>query len=112
MFVTIAVYSLDTCGGRRLQYLIGTTIMVLGTILSATGLSQNVESAVAFVGICVFAAGFQLSQGILAWAYPAEIFNMHERQTTGKPLNGCSMDRKYCYELFYNIRQCTLESNL
>lgn len=81
-FVIIGYLALDSkWGGRRIQYLVGTTIMAIGSIMIMVGTHTN-QHMVQFIGsLVVFGIGFQISHGLIAWLYPAEAFTTNEKKT-------------------------------
>jgi len=81
VFVIIGYLALDSkYGGRRIQYLVGTIIMVFSAILSLIGAGVGNYMILFVSSLVIFGMGFQISHGLIAWSYPAEIFNLRERK--------------------------------
>jgi len=67
------------CIGRRGLYIIGTSLCCLSAILSYIGAEANNYSLIFYSSLILFSIGFQISHGLLAWAYPAELFTIREK---------------------------------
>lgn len=81
VFVIIGYLLLDSkYGGRRIQYLVGTAVMIFSAILSLIGASINNYMILFVSSLVIFGSGFQISHGLIAWSYPAELFNLRERK--------------------------------
>lgn len=79
VFATVAAVLLVDRIGRRLTLLIGIGVMVasnaLMVILYASGSSfSGVKSALGFIGIMFFTAGFNFGFGAMVWVYASESF--------------------------------------
>jgi len=78
--------ALDTIGGRRIQYLIGTAMLIIASIMIAVGTSfdsRGGDWTVLLGSLVIFGIGFQISHGLIAWLYPAEVFTLREKKTVG-----------------------------
>ena len=73
IFTLIAMYTVDKLGRKPLIY-IGCIGMIIGFLLLAVTLQQQVIGVLSLIGILIFIASFSLSMGPIVWVLLSEMF--------------------------------------